>query len=139
VGVLLSVRALSVSGLRLSDARNLELHDVDLKAALLTIRGANFGKTRLRPLHASTCTVLAAYLRRRQRHWWQRLVSSYVFVCSWGHRLDGGDIHRTFFLSTYLGYVDVADIQWVSKRLAGADAPSDTPAPGESLHHQFLP
>ena len=50
---------LSVSGLRLGEARNLELHDVDLKAAVLTIRGAKFGKTRLVPLHASTCHVLA--------------------------------------------------------------------------------
>jgi integrase/recombinase XerD len=50
---------LSVSGLRLGEARNLELQDVDLKAALLTIRGAKFGKTRLVPLDASTCTVLA--------------------------------------------------------------------------------
>ena len=56
---------LSVSGLRLGEARNLELHDVDLNAAVLTIRGAKFGKTRLVPLHASTCQVLAEYLRRR--------------------------------------------------------------------------
>jgi integrase/recombinase XerD len=35
---------LSVSGLRLGEARNLELQDVDLKAAVLTIRGAKFGK-----------------------------------------------------------------------------------------------
>ena len=36
---------------------------------MLTIRGAKFGKTRLVPLHASTCHVLADYLARRQRHW----------------------------------------------------------------------
>ena len=88
---------LSVSGLRLGEARNLELHDVDLNAAVLTIRGAKFGKTRLVPLHASTCQVLAEYLRRRTRHWGQRPVSSFVFVSSWGHRLDNGDIHRTFY------------------------------------------
>ena len=52
---------LSVSGLRLGEARNLELQDVDLKAGVLTIRGAKFGKIRLVPLHASTCTVLADY------------------------------------------------------------------------------
>ena len=88
---------LSVSGLRLGEARNLELHDVDLKAAVLTIRGAKFGKTRLVPLDASACKVLAEYLNRRQRHWRQRPVSSYVFVSSWGRRLDGADIHRTFY------------------------------------------
>jgi integrase/recombinase XerD len=95
---------LSVSGLGLGEARNLELRDVDLQAAVLTIRGAKFGKTRLVPLHASACTVLAEYLRRRQRHWKQRPVSSYVFVSSRGHRLDGADIHRTFYaLSRQIG------------------------------------
>src|SRR6266852_5983014 len=79
---------LSVSGLRLGEARNLELQDVDLKAAVLTIRNTKFGKSRLVPLHASTCQVLADYLRRRQRHWGQRPVSSFVFVSSEGHRLD---------------------------------------------------
>jgi integrase/recombinase XerD len=53
---------LSVSGLRLGEARNLELGDVDLKAGVLTIRGAKFGTTRLVPLHSSTCRVLADYL-----------------------------------------------------------------------------
>ena len=95
---------LSVSGLRLGEARNLELQDIDLKAALLTIRGAKFGKTRLVPLHASTCQVLGNYIARRKRHWAQRPVSSYLFVSSWGHRLDGGDIHRTFYaLSRQIG------------------------------------
>jgi len=88
---------LSVSGLRLGEARNLELQDVDLKAAVLTIRGAKFGKTRLVPLHASTCAVLADYIARRQRHWAGRVVSSSLFVSNRGHRLDGGEIHRTFY------------------------------------------
>jgi integrase len=95
---------LSVSGLRLGEARNLELQDVDLKAGVLTIRGAKFGKTRLLPLHASTCAVLADYLARRQRHWAGRTVSSYLFLSSWGNRLDGGEIHRTFYaLSRQIG------------------------------------
>ena len=41
---------LSVSGLRLGEARNLELQDVALKSAVLTIRGTQFGKSRLVPL-----------------------------------------------------------------------------------------
>jgi integrase/recombinase XerD len=95
---------LSVSGLRVSEARNLEVQDVDLKAAILTIRGTKFGKTRLVPLHRSTCRVLAEYISRRNRHWRQRSVSSYLFVSSSGHRLDGADIRRTFYaLSRQIG------------------------------------
>jgi len=95
---------LSVSGLRLGEARNLELQDVDLKAEVLTIRGAKFGKTRLVPLHASTSQALRHYIIRRNRHWARRQVSSFLFVSSWGNRLDAGDIHRTFYaLSRQIG------------------------------------
>lgn len=95
---------LSVSGLRLGEARHLKLEDVDLQAAVLTVRSAKFGKTRLVPLHASTCKVLADYIARRQHHWAGRPVSSYLFVSSWGNRLDGGGIHRAFYgLSRQIG------------------------------------
>ena len=95
---------LAVSGLRLGEASNLELQDVDLQAAVLTIRGAKFGKTRLVPLDRSTCKGLAEYIRRRNRHWRQRPVSSHLFVSSSGHRLDAADIHRTFYaLSRQIG------------------------------------
>jgi len=80
---------LSVAGLRLGEARNLRLADVDLAAGVLTIRGAKFGKTRLVPLHASTGTVLAAYLARRERQWAGRVVSDYLFVSSRGGRQIG--------------------------------------------------
>lgn len=88
---------LSVSGLRLSEARNIGLKDVDLRAGVLTIRGAKFGKDRLVPLHASTSKVLADYITRRQRHWAGQPVSSYLFVSSWGNRLDNAQIHRAFY------------------------------------------
>jgi integrase/recombinase XerD len=95
---------LSVTGLRLGEARNLELQDVDLQAGLLTIRGAKFGKSRLVPLHRSTCRVLEDYLQRRERHWAGRAVSSYLFVSSWGNRMDVGQIHRSFYaLSRQIG------------------------------------
>lgn len=101
---------LSVTGLRLGEAQNLELQDVDLKTAVLTIRAAKFGKTRLVPLHATTCKVLADYLTRRQRHWAGRAASSYLFVSSGGNRLDSGDIHRTFYaLSRQIGLRAPAD------------------------------
>ena len=101
---------LSVSGLRLGEARNLELRDVDLKAAVLTIRSAKFGKSRLVPLHASTCKVLADYIARRKRHWAQRQVSSYLFVSCRGNRLDAAEIHRTFYaLSRQIGLRGATD------------------------------
>src|SRR2546427_3294850 len=101
---------LSVSGLRLGEACNLELQDVDLKAAVLTIRRTKFGKTRLVPLHASTCQMLRNYIARRRRHWAQRPVSSYLFVSSSGHRWDGGNIHRTFYvLSRQIGLQGLSD------------------------------
>jgi integrase len=95
---------LSVTGLRISEARGLEMQDVDLQAGILTIRGAKFGKSRLVPLHASTCRVLKDYLARRAQLWADRVVSPYLFVSCRGHRLDGGDIRRTFYaLSRQIG------------------------------------
>ena len=89
---------LSVSGLRIGEAQNLELQDVDLQAGVLTIRGAKFGRSRLVPLHTSTRKVIADYIARRERMWARRPVSSYLFLSNWGNRLDGGEIRRTFYL-----------------------------------------
>ena len=95
---------LSVTGLRLGEARNLGLRDVDLDAAVLTVRGAKHDRTRLVPLHSSTRDVLADYVDRRARHWKGRPVSSYLFVSSWGNRLDGAQIRRAFYtLSRQIG------------------------------------
>ncbi|HEV8261820.1 MAG TPA: tyrosine-type recombinase/integrase [Burkholderiales bacterium] len=114
---------LSVSGLRLGEARNLELQDVDLRAGVLTIRGAKFGKSRLVPLHGSTCRVLADYLARRKRHWARRPVSSFVFVSNWGNRLDVGEIHRTFYAVS---------------RQVGLRGPTDSHGPRlHDLRHRF--
>jgi integrase/recombinase XerD len=101
---------LSVTGMRLGEARNLELQDVDLTEAILTIRGAKLGKTRLIPLHASTCNVLADYITRREHHWAGRPVSSCLFVSSWGNRMDPSEIHRTFYaLSRQIGLRGASD------------------------------
>ena len=100
---------LSVSGLRLGDARNLTIEDVDIEAAVLTIRGTKFGKSRLVPLHASTCKVLANYIARRRRHSAVQVASPYLFCSRLGNRLDSGDIHRTFYaLSREIGLRDLS-------------------------------
>lgn len=101
---------LSVTGLRLSEALNLRLPDVDLDSAVLTIHGAKFGKERLVPLHASTCSALGQYLAERGHHWADSQVSSYVFVSNRGHRLDGAQVHRAFYaLSRQIGLRGASD------------------------------
>ena len=90
--------------MRLGEARYLELQDVDLKAAVLTVRGAKFGKSRFIPLHASTGQVMADYIARRERFFVGRPVASYLLVSNRGNRLDVAEIHRTFYaLSRQIG------------------------------------
>ena len=87
---------LAVTGLRLSEACNLELRDVDLDSGVLTVRDAKCDRTRLVPLHSTSCEVLADYVARRKRHWAGRPVSNYLFVSSRGNRLDRSQIRLVF-------------------------------------------
>jgi integrase len=48
---------LTVTGLRISEARNLKTEDADLHEGILTIRRTEFGKSRLVPIHPSTGCV----------------------------------------------------------------------------------
>jgi len=86
---------LSVTGMRISEALNLQPHDVDLSEAILTVRGAKFGKSRLVPIHASTRKVLRNYIQHRDRTFARKL--PYFFVSTRGNRLDGGEVRRTFY------------------------------------------
>jgi integrase/recombinase XerD len=56
---------LIATGLRVGEAIRLEVSDVDLTEAILTIRGTKFGKSRLVPLHPTTVRALRNYKRRR--------------------------------------------------------------------------
>ena len=58
---------LAVTGMRLSEALALNRDDIDLRAAVLTVRRAKFGKSRFVPLHDSTCNALRCYARQRDR------------------------------------------------------------------------
>ncbi len=94
---------LSVTGLRIGEALGLQVGDVDLGNAVLTIRGAKLGRDRLVPIHASTCAVLGAYLRQRERLLAVR-DSPYLFASRRDKRLDIGVVHRTFYtLSRQIG------------------------------------
>lgn len=93
---------LSVSGLRLGEALDLKLEDVDLDEGVLTVRG-KLDKMRLVPLHGSTRKVLADYIARRERILAGRLAPC-LFVSSTGCRLHRVDVYRTFHaLSRQIG------------------------------------
>lgn len=94
---------LAVGGLRISEALKLERPDTDLREAVLTIRETKFGKTRLVPLHASTCDALADYARRRDR-FVRTAASPCFFLNDHGRRLEGSAVRRTFYdLSRQIG------------------------------------
>ena len=59
---------LVTSGLRISEALQLNHDDVNLKSGVLTVVLTKFRKSRLVPLHASTTQVLGEYAERRDRH-----------------------------------------------------------------------
>jgi len=94
---------LSVTGLRIGEALNLKLGDIDLRNNVLRIEKAKFGKSRLVPIHPSTQKVLVKYLQRRRR-FLEGCTSPYVFTSGTGNRLDKADVHRTFYvLSRQIG------------------------------------
>ena len=88
------LRLLSVTGLRISEALNLRLQDVDLGQGMLTVVGTKFGKSRLVPIHASTAKVLAGYARERNRTIHRR--TAYFFVNRAGEQLNCGSVHCIF-------------------------------------------
>lgn len=95
---------LSVTGLRLGEVTHLQLTDIDLDAALLTIRNAKYGKSRLIPLHTTSCQVLKDYINRRRQHFSNQTVSDYLFVSSKGNRVDDAQVRRIFYkLSHQIG------------------------------------
>lgn len=58
---------LAVTGMRVSEVVALDRGDVDLTDGILTIRRTKFGKSRMVPVHPSTCHSLSEYVRVRNR------------------------------------------------------------------------
>jgi integrase len=90
---------LVVTGMRLGEALNLQLQDIDWPQGLLTIRDTKFGKSRLVPLHPSTQKILAEYSKQRDRLFGRQRIR-YFFVTNKGNRLDRSNVQRTFRLLT---------------------------------------
>ena len=87
---------LAVTGLRISEALNLKVTDVDWTEGILTIRHSKFGKSRLIPLHTSSIQILSEYGTRRDRLFTHRK-SPYFFCSRCDGRLDEGQVRRTFY------------------------------------------
>jgi integrase len=98
------------TGLRISEALNLNDLDVDLEGRVLTIRRTKFTKSRQVPLHPSAIGPLAAYLALRRQHV-RSTANTTFFVSSRGARrgepLGDRQAHRMFVqLREQLGWVD---------------------------------
>jgi len=58
---------ISVTGMRVGETVALDREQVDLHEGIIFIHRAKFGKSRLVPVHESTCEVLAEYARERDQ------------------------------------------------------------------------
>jgi integrase/recombinase XerD len=87
---------LAVTGLRISEALNLESRDVNWAEGVLTIRTSKFGKSRLVPLHQTTKDVLTQYAVQRIQRFPDRPTAAF-FPSKTGARLDAGQVRRTFY------------------------------------------
>jgi integrase len=87
---------IAVTGMRISEAMGLERDNVDLDAGVLTVRLTKFGKSRLVPLHPTTCAALRDYADRRDARLGSRCGSTF-FVTELGSRLLHQYVHRVFW------------------------------------------
>lgn len=87
------------TGLRVSEALQLHVADVDLKHGMLTIRQSKFGKSRQVPVHQTTLEALRRYRRRRDL-WIDAGTEEPFFVGTRGRRrgqsLSDRQVHRVF-------------------------------------------
>ena len=84
------------AGVRVGEARRLTLGDVDLPAALLTIRDTKFYKTRLVPLGADLTRALQHYADRRQTDGAPQHEAAAFFVDRHGAPLRGSTLRQAF-------------------------------------------
>jgi len=82
---------LAVTGMRVSEARNLHLHDVTLDGLL--IRETKFHKSRLLPLHVTTRMALDRYIDQRRRG---AGADPHLFVTRRGGKLSRTVVSETF-------------------------------------------
>jgi len=77
---------LYATGIRIGEALNLTLRDIDLRRRLIEIREGKFKKSRYVPLSLSTTNQMRAYLGRRKRAGFSTAPSAYVFLSMTGKK-----------------------------------------------------
>ena len=77
---------LAATGMRISEAVSLDRRDVDLDEGVLSVRESKFRKSRLVPVHVTTCDALSHYARSRDRIF-PRLQGVAFFVSERGTRV----------------------------------------------------
>lgn len=86
---------LAVTGIRIGEAIAVDRSDLQTDRGVLTIRHGKFGKSRELPLHPSTTSALARYLRRRDRPQ-PAVPTDALLVSSAGTRLLVGNVQCAF-------------------------------------------
>ncbi|MEX0739305.1 MAG: tyrosine-type recombinase/integrase [Pseudohongiella sp.] len=87
---------IAVTGIRLSEAIGLHRSDVDLNEGMLTVRQSKFDKSRLVPLHSTTCAALRIYAERRDTHLGSHC-GPHFFLAERGGRLLPQYVYRVFW------------------------------------------
>lgn len=87
---------LTATGIRVGEARKIELRDLQPPRATLLIREGKFRKSRLLPLHESTIAALNRYLWRRRKAGMPCGPESPLFPNQRGHILVYETIRQTF-------------------------------------------
>lgn len=89
------ISLLSVSGLRTSEAYNLDDEDVDLDNGLLAVKDSKFGKSRDVPLHETTVVALQDYASIRDELRVNTDSTAY-FISGRGTRLNAANLNQAF-------------------------------------------
>ena len=83
---------IAATGLRISEALDLRLHDL-LPDGVLQIRRTKFGKSRLVPLHPTVANALESYLEERRR---LAVTDDHVFLSAGDQRIASSTVGYTF-------------------------------------------
>jgi integrase/recombinase XerD len=83
---------IAATGLRISEALDLRLHDV-LPDGVLQIRRTKFGKSRLVPMHPTVTSALDKYLTQRRR---LIVTDDHIFLSAGNRRIASSTVEHTF-------------------------------------------